>query len=403
MRPPRWRAQLDRMLTPAESPPWSNRLVNWVLVSLVLVSVLAAVVETLEELPARVGWFLRLVEALAVAVMTVEYALRLWAAPEREAIGTREPWQARLRYATSFVGLVDLFAVLPALVAAVVPIPTDARRLLRVLRLLKLARYTPALPLFAAVIRNESRALLATLLVVVVLLVLEASIMYVLEREAQPKVFASIPHAMWWAIVTIATVGYGDMYPITPVGRIFGGMVMVIGIAVFAVPAGILATGFASEIRKRDFVVTWQTVANVPLFTGLDAARIAEIARLLKRQVVPAQFAVVRRGDPADAMFFIMAGEVQVDITPTPVRLGRGQYFGEIALIRDTVRTATVTTLTECQLLSLDVADFRRLLENNPSLKATITRTAEERLGALSGAPSAESGMGGRPGSRPPA
>ena len=338
-----------------------------------------------------------------MAVMAVEYALRLWAAPEREAIGTREPWRARLHYATSFVGLVDLFAVLPALVAAVVPIPTDALRLLRVLRLLKLARYTPALPLFAAVIRNESRALLATLLVVVILLVLEASIMYVLEREAQPKVFASIPHAMWWAIVTIATVGYGDMFPITPVGKIFGGMVMVIGIAVFAVPAGILATGFASEIRKRDFVVTWQTVANVPLFAGLDAARIAEIARLLKRQVVPAQFAVVRRGDPADAMFFIMAGEVQVDITPTPVRLGRGQYFGEIALIRDTVRTATVTTLAECQLLSLDVADFRRLLENNPSLKATITRTAEERLGALTGAAAAESGGGRRPGSGPPA
>jgi voltage-gated potassium channel len=258
-----------------------------------------------------------------------------------------------------------------------------------------MARYTPALTLFAAVIRNESRALLATLLVVIILLVLEASIMYVLERAAQPKVFASIPHAMWWAIVTIATVGYGDMYPITPMGRVFGGMVMVIGIAVFAVPAGILATGFASEIRKRDFVVTWQTVANVPLFAGLDAARIAEIARLLKRQVVPAQFAVVRRGDPADAMFFIMGGEVQVDITPTPVRLSRGQYFGEIALLRDTVRTATVTTLTECQLLSLDVADFRRLLENNPSLKATITRTAEVRLGELGGGTS----TGGHPGS----
>jgi voltage-gated potassium channel len=226
--------------------------------------------------------------------------------------------------------------------------------------------------------------------------------MYVLEREAQPKIFASIPHAMWWAIVTIATVGYGDMFPITPVGKVFGGMVMVIGIAVFAVPAGILATGFASEIRKRDFVVTWQTVANVPLFAGLDAARIAEISRLLKRQVVPAQFAVVRRGDPADAMFFIMAGEVQVDITPTPVRLGRGQYFGEIALIRDTVRTATVTTLAECQLLSLDVADFRRLLESNPGLKATITRTAEERLRALTGT-AAESGIGGRPVSGPPA
>jgi voltage-gated potassium channel len=395
MRGETWRAQFDWLLAPSESPPWPNRLVNGILVGLVLLSIVTTVLETLDEAAQQIGWFLRLVEAIVVAVMTVEYLFRLWTAPEREAIGARMPWQSRGRYMTSFVGLVDLLAVLPALLALVVPIPVDALRLLRVARLLKLARYTPALNLFAAVIRNESRPLMATLLVVAVLLVLEATIMYTLEREAQPKVFASIPHAMWWAIVTIATVGYGDMFPITPAGKVFGGMVMVIGIAVFAVPAGILATGFASEIRKRDFVVTWQTVANVPLFAGLDAARIAEIARLLKRQVVPAQFAVVRRGDPADAMFFIMGGEVQVDVAPRPVRLTKGQYFGEIALLRDTVRTATVTTLSECQLLSLDVADFRRLLDSNPGLNAAITRTAEARLGELlAGASRTGSGPG---------
>jgi voltage-gated potassium channel len=395
---PTWRARFDWLLGPAETPRWPQRLVSGVFIGLALASASAIALETLEGVPEDVGWLLRLIEAVTVAVMVVEYALRLWVAPEREAIGTARPWRARLQYAISFVGVVDLLAALPALVALAVPIPVDTLRLLRLLRILKLARYTPALALFAAVIRNESRPLLATFLVVAVLIVLESALMYVLERDAQPKVFASIPHTMWWAIVTIATVGYGDMYPVTPAGKMFGGAVMVIGIALFAVPAGILATGFASEIRKRDFVVTWQTVAKVPLFAGLDAARIAEIARLLKHQVVPAQFVVVRRGDPADAMFFIMAGEVQVDITPTPVRLGQGQYFGEIALIRDTVRTATVTTLTECQLLSLDVADFRRLLENNPSLKATITRTAEERLRVLTGATGRPgSGAGDRP------
>ena len=171
MRSATWRARFDRLLAPAESPPWSNRLANGTLMALVLVSVVAAVVETVEDLPARITWLLRLVESFAVAAMAVEYVLRLWTAPEREAIGTREPWSARLHYALSFVGLVDLFAVLPALLAMVVPIPADALRLMRVLRLLKLARYTPALPLFGAVIRNESRALLATLLVVVILLV----------------------------------------------------------------------------------------------------------------------------------------------------------------------------------------------------------------------------------------
>jgi voltage-gated potassium channel len=397
-----WRARSDWLLGPAETPRWPQRLVSIILVGLVLTSACAIALETLADEADRLGWLFRLIEALTVAVMLVEYALRLWVAPEREAIGAEAPWQARLRYATSFVGVVDLVAALPALLAMVVPIPADALRLLRLLRVMKLARYTPALALFAAVIRNESRTLLATFLVVLILLVLESAIMYVLEREAQPKVFASIPHTMWWAIVTIATVGYGDMFPITPAGRMFGGAVMVIGIALFAVPAGILATGFANEIRKRDFVVTWQTVAHVPLFAGLDAARIAEIARLLKPQVVPAQFVVVRRGDPADAMFFIMAGDVQVDVAPTPVRLGRGQYFGEIALIRDTVRTATVATLTECQLLSLDVADFRRLLENNPSLKATITRTAEERLGVLTAGSVQTAPPGAGPGGHPP-
>jgi voltage-gated potassium channel len=398
----RWRARIDWLLSPAESPRFPQWLTSSFLIGLILASAVTIVLETLEDAVQSFGWLFRLVEAVTVAVMVVEYALRLWAAPEREAMGARRPWDARRRYATSFVGVVDLLAALPALVALVVPIPVDLFRLLRLLRLLKLARYTPALSLFAAVMRNESRPLLATLLVVAVLLVIESAIMHVLEREAQPKVFASIPHAMWWAIVTIATVGYGDMFPITPAGKVFGGAIMVIGIALFAVPAGILATGFATEIRKRDFVVTWQTVASVPLFAGLDAARIAEISRLLKRQVVPAQYAVVRRSDPADAMFFIMAGEVQVDVAPTPVKLGRGQYFGEIGLVRDTVRTATVTTLSECQLLSLDVADFRLLLEGNPTLKATITRTAEERLGVLM-AGLARTGHPGSPLDDPPA
>jgi voltage-gated potassium channel len=383
MASPGLRARVYALIEPTETPPRARSVVSAVLVTVIVASVLAVTLETVEEFGPWAARLFRLVEAIVVPCFAVEYLLRLWVAPERGGGAGAGAGRTRLAYATSFAGLADLVAVLPALLALGWPIPVDLLRILRLLRLLKITRHTPALTMFAAVIRNESRSLVATLVVVVVLLVLEGAIMYVLERDAQPKVFASIPHGMWWAIVTIATVGYGDAFPITPAGRVFGGLVIVIGIAVFAVPAGILATGFATEIRKRDFVVTWQTVANVPLFAGLDAARIAEIARLLKRQVVPAQFAVVRRGEPADAMFFIMAGEVQVDVAPTPVRLGKGQYFGEIGLLRDTVRMATVSTLTECQLLSLEVADFRRLLEANPTLKAAITRTAEERLGAL--------------------
>jgi voltage-gated potassium channel len=315
-------------------------------------------------------------------MFTLEFLLRLWIAPESESGQGTPPWRARVAYARSAAGVFDLLAFLPSTLNLVAPFPVDWLRVLRLCRLLKVGRYAPGLPLFAAVIRNERRPLIAALLVMMVLLVLESGIMYVLEREAQPQVFASIPHAMWWAIVTMATVGYGDIAPVTPLGKVFGGMVMIIGIAMFAVPAGILATGFAIEIRKRDFVVTWHTVARVPLFSSLDAARIAEIARLLKREVVPAKYAVVRRGEPADAMFFIMSGEVEVDVQPVPRRMGRGQFFGEIALLTETVRTATVTAITECELLVLDVADFRRLLEAHEDVKECITRVAEQRLSA---------------------
>jgi voltage-gated potassium channel len=144
--------------------------------------------------------------------------------------------------------------------------------------------------------------------------------------------------------------------------------------------------------RLDDFVVTGETVARVPLFAALDAERIATIARLLRREIVPPRSVVVRRGEPADAMYFIVSGELEVDVTPTPRRMGPGQFFGEIALLRDTVRTATVATVGECELLSLDVADFRRLLESHPDVKASIVRVAEQRLAAQPGLPAAPSG-----------
>ena len=122
-----------------------------------------------------------------------------------------------------------------------------------------------------------------------------------MEKEAQPEAFSSIPAAMWWGLATLTTVGYGDVTPVTPVGKVFGAFIMVLGIAMFALPAGILATGFANEIRKREFVVTWRMVAAVPFFSILDALRISEIANLLEVRVVPPGNVVVHKGDKADS------------------------------------------------------------------------------------------------------
>ena len=119
---------------------------------------------------------------------------------------------------------------------------------------------------------------------------------------------------MWWAIVTLATVGYGDVSPITPLGKVLTALYILASLIIIALPVGIVATAFASEIHRRDFVVTWSMVARVPLFAGLSAADIADISRLLRAQTVEAGTMIVRRGESGDSMYFIGNGEVEVEL-----------------------------------------------------------------------------------------
>jgi voltage-gated potassium channel len=366
-----WRAILD----PVEdggAASWPARL--FLLLGITL-SVCSAGALTLPDLPSDWAMTWRDAGALAGAMFLVEYVWRWWRAPCLAPLDKH----SRRHYLLSPLGLADLICIAPMILissprlASIVLLP-------QLLTLLKLARLTPALSLVAAVVRSEARALLAGFLVLIVLLVLASGVMYLLERDVQPVIFSSLPKSLWWGIVTMATVGYGDMTPVTVLGRIFGGFVMLLGIAMFAVPTGILATGFATEFRRRDFVVTWQAVAKVPLFAGLDASHISEISRLLRAQTVPARQTIVRFGEAADAMFIIMQGEVEVEISPQPVRLGKGQIFGEIGLIHDVSRTATVTSVTECRLLSLEANDFRRLMNRYSSLRDKVMAVAEARV-----------------------
>jgi voltage-gated potassium channel len=354
------------------------RAARIVVIVAILASVAAVFASTMHGLDPAAAATIAVVRAAAAILFALEYAMRLWTAPEFDPVAA--PWRARLGYAWSFLGVIDLLSFLPWLAGQAGAMPPDWAAVASLLALCKLARYAPALTLVGAVIRAEARPLLAALLVMLVLLVLVSGLMYLIERGAQPSHFSSIPATLWWGIVTIASVGYGDMVPVTPAGKVIGGVVMILGLAAFAVPAGILATGFASEIRKRDFLVTWQAVARVPLFAALDASRVAAITRLLKPQIIPADTVVVRKGEPADGMYFIMSGEVEVEVEPAPVRLAAGHYFGEIALLRDITRTATVRTVAETRLLGLEARDFRRLMDENPMLREAVEQVADARL-----------------------
>lgn len=375
------RSEIYRIMDPMGGPGGGKHAVSLGLIATVLAAVLGTILSTVPVIARSHPELFRIVQIVTFGVFSLEYIVRLWIAPLDSRFN---PHKALAAYALSLLGLVDLVVVAPFLFSLVVSLPNSVFIVASLLSLVKLARFVRGLSLFISVFRNEAQSLLASLIVLIVLLTIASGLVFLSEFRVQPKVFASIPHTLWWGIVTIASVGYGDMTPLTPLGRFLAGIFMLLGIAVFAVPAGILAAGFAKELKKRDFVVTWKTVAQMPLFTKLDANVIAEISHLLTTQIIPPNTVIVRKGDPAQAMFFIMEGEVQVEVSPRPIRLTAGQYFGEIALLKDTARTASVVSITEVRLLALDVKDFRKLLGNHPGLREALIRVAESRLSSNS-------------------
>ncbi len=378
----RFRKQLFSVLEGWGRADAAGRWVDRFLIALIVLNVLAV---TLESLPgwhaAYEPWFAGF-ELVSVAIFTVEYGLRLWAATEDPGLSRHGPWMRRLRYMLRPVALVDLAAILPfylTLFGLVSPVDGRILRAIRMLRVLKLTRYSAAMQSIVAVFRNERRTMLAALIVVVIALHLSATAIYLLESSVQPDKFGSIPEAMWWALATLTTVGYGDVVPITPWGRVVGAIVMVVGIGLFVLWTGLFASSFVDELRRRDFRVSWQMVSQVPAFAALDAAHIGEIARLLQPLVVPARHMIVRAGETAESMYFIVSGEVEVELHPKPKRLGPGEFFGELGLLHGTARDTTVVALQETRLLVLDAETFHTLMQRHPELSRMIHETARDR------------------------
>jgi voltage-gated potassium channel len=319
------------------------------------------------------------VAVVLVAQFAVLYGLRLLVAGYDQWAEGERPGAARWRYALSPIGLVDLAAFLPMALGLALGLPTQEVLLLAVLWVFKLTRYSSGLTILGRVIRLEREPLTGVLLAFLIALFLAATLAHLVERDAQPDAFGSLPKALWWAITTLTTTGYGDAVPITAVGRTLAGLVMMCGILVFALWAGILATGFSEEVRRREFLRTYDLVHKVPFFHDLGAPLIAEVARLLKPREFPAGGTVVRRGQPGDCMYFIVSGEIEVRTEPKPLHLHAGSFFGEIALLTGGPRTATALATKHTILLVLDIADFRELAARRPELAKAIQDEAARR------------------------
>ena len=288
-------------------------VVNFIIV-VILANLVAVTLQSIPRYARDYAAVFDVIEIVTLVVLTVEYVLKLWIAVEHPLYRHLSPLWARLRYAVSVGGIIDLVAVLPFWFAFIFPTELQVLAVLRVARLLKLGRYSPAMRSLLDVLYAERRALVGCFFILLSAALLIATMMHLIEGQVQPEKFGTIPESLWWAIVTLGTIGYGDVVPITPLGRIVASGTIFLGLMMIALPVGIIASAFANDIHRRDFVVTWAMVARVPLFAGLDATQIAEIMKLLQAQQVEAGTIIARRGEPAHSMYFIAAGEVEIRV-----------------------------------------------------------------------------------------
>jgi len=248
-----------------------SRIVDISIVVLICASVIAVVLESIDGMERQYAGLFYWFEVFTVAVFSVEYFCRVWSIVERtKANDSGSSMMTRLRFVFSFHAVIDLVAILPFyLLSLGLMGGFDMRflRAVRLLRVLKLTRYSSALNMLFTTISENGRSLAASFFILMTVMLLASSGIYYFERQAQPVDFGSIPAAMWWAFATLTTVGYGDVTPITVGGKIFGALITVVGVGMVALPTGILASGFAQQLKIR--ADQYQSKADQALDDGI--------------------------------------------------------------------------------------------------------------------------------------
>ena len=230
-----------------------NRTVDIAIITLILLSIISIILESYQEIRLTYDETLKGFEFFSIIIFSMEYILRIWTADLKYPKMSK--WKARLKFMTSAIGIIDLVAILPFYLPFILKFDLRFIRILRVFRLLrifKLSRYTKSLKLLGSIFYEKKTELGITVLATFILMLISSTIMYNLEHEAQPKDFPNIIETFWWAVATLTTVGYGDVYPITGMGKFFGGIIALLGIGLVALPTGILSAGFIEKIENKN-------------------------------------------------------------------------------------------------------------------------------------------------------
>lgn len=358
-----------------------SRVCDAIIILMIMLNLVAFVLGSVDWIAGQYGRLLDWFELFSIVFFTFEYVVRIWASVEHAPLRGLSPFRARLKFAMQPLQLIDLIAVLPFYLGTLVGLDLRFLRVMRLFRFLKILRYSPAMQVIAKVFYNEGRALLAALLIMLALILFAATGMNYLEGDVQPDTFGDIPSSMWWALATLTTVGFGDAVPITPWGKVWSGLFMIFGLGMFALPIGIVSTGFAQELNRREFVINWNMVARVPLFTRLEAAEVSEIMRLLHAKRIQRDVFIFKKGERAAGMYFIVTGLVELESDHETLELEAGAFFGESGLLDKGAYKSSARALSHCHLLFLDRNDFEYLLRKNERLNKHIRKVAVKRHG----------------------
>ena len=240
------------IIEPPEDGDIASKIFDIALISLIVINIIMVIVETF-DIPDKLRLAMKFAETISVILFTIEYIVRLWTAdliyPEKH------PAAARVRYIFSFMALIDLLSILPFYIPMLIPLDLRvlrALRIVRLFRLFKINRYTDSLATIGKVFKRKSSELISSLFVVLLLMIISSVIMYNVENQAQPDTFANALSGMWWAVATLTTVGYGDIYPVTVIGKILSAVIALLGIGLVAVPTGIITAGFMEILEEKN-------------------------------------------------------------------------------------------------------------------------------------------------------
>lgn len=273
----------SELLSKANITDKPSQYVDTALFILILLNITAVCLESIQSVGNKYQKSFYYFEMFSVFIFGIEYLLRVWSAPAREDLGESSSFIKRLKYIFSFTGLVDFIAIIPSIITYFGGLDLRWLRVLRLLRLLKISNYSSAIEDFFSAIMADWRSFSAALYLVLVALFLSSALMYIAENESQPDKFSSIPETMWWSLITLTTVGYGDVSPITPFGKIIGAFTAIMGVCTVALLTGIVASAFANQRAQRTAIL--EAEINQALSDGVISDMEAKKIEKLRKEL----------------------------------------------------------------------------------------------------------------------